>query len=183
MVASMGSSRKIGGTVAFLISIIFSPLIGLLFVIASSPEKKVDGKVTRLTSKAIRKYKNKEYEESLNILNQALSIDSNEKQTHFNLASLYSLMEQKEKAFFHLEKAVEFGYKNLSKISSSADFNWLKKQPEFNSFMQNGYKRDDVSTTNNNHLDDLKKLAELKESGVLTETEFEQQKQKILNSK
>ncbi|MDO6745508.1 SHOCT domain-containing protein [Tenacibaculum soleae] len=183
MVASMGSSRKIGGTGAFLISIIFSPLIGLLFVIASSKEKKVNKKVVNLTNKALKKQINKEYKESLNILNQALSIDPNEKQTHYNLASIYSVIEKKEKAFFHLEKAVKLGYKNLSRISSSEDFSWLRKQAEFNSFMQNGYKKDNTNIFKDNHLDNLKKLAELKENGVLTDTEFEQEKQKILNSK
>jgi len=185
VVANIGSSKNIGGTGAFFISIIFSPLIGLLFVIASSPKKnikKIDKKVVELTSRAIKKFKRKEYDEAINILEEALSIDPNEKQTHYNLSSIYSITEQKEKSFFHLEKAVELGYKNFSKISTSIDFKWLKEQSEFEDFMKNGYKFKNIHTNQNSYLDELKKLAELKTNGIIDETEFEKQKEKILKS-
>ena len=185
VVANMGSSKNIGGTGAFFISIIFSPLIGLLFVIASSPKKnvkKVNKRVVELTSKALKKYKLKEYNEAITILEEALTIDPNEKQTHYNLSSIYSIKEQKEKSFFHLEKAVELGYKNFSKISTSLDFKWLKEQSEFEEFMKNGYKFKNIRTNQNSYLDELKKLAELKTNGIINETEFEEQKEKILKS-
>ncbi len=185
VVANMGSSKNIGGTGAFFISIIFSPLIGLLFVIASSPKKnvkKVNERVVELTIKALKKYKLKEYDEAITILEEALTIDPNEKQTHYNLSSIYSIKEQKEKSFFHLERAVELGYKNFSKISTSLDLKWLKEQSEFEEFMKNGYKFKNIQTNQNNYLDELKKLAELKTNGIINETEFEEQKEKILKS-
>lgn len=185
VVANMGSSKNIGGTGAFFISIIFSPLIGLLFVIASSPKKnvkKINKKVVELTSKALKEYKRKEYTKAINILEEALSIDPKEKQTHYNLSSIYSINKRKEKSFFHLEKAIELGYKNFSKISNSQDFKWLKEQSEFEDFMRNGYKFKEVQTNQNSYLDELTKLAELKTNGIINKTEFEEQKEKILKS-
>ena len=182
LVANMGSSKSIGGIGAFLISIIFSPLIGLLFVLASSPknkEKQIDTRVTDLTNKALNKYKLKEYDDAITILENALAIDPNEKQTHYNLSCIYSKKEEKEKSFFHLDKAVKLGYKNFSKISNSPDFNWLKEQSEFDKFMKNGYQ---FEQNQNNYLDELKKLAELKNNGIINESEFQLQKEKILKS-
>ena len=183
-VAYKGSSKNIGVITSFLISFIFSPLIGLLFVVVSSPKRKVkkmDKNVVEITDKAIQKYNNEEYLEALEILKKALPFDPNEKRTHFNLSSLYSLTKQKEKSFFHLEKAIELGYKNFANISIHLDFKWLREQSEFNYFINNGYRLKDPQREKKSYLDKLKKMVELKTSGLISESEFEDQKRKILS--
>jgi len=183
LVAILGHSKSIGGTGAFLISLFFSPLIGFIVVIASSKRaKKTNSEVTKLTNNAIKKYKQKAYKDALGILEKALIIDPNEKLTHFNLASIYSLLKDKNNSFFHLRKATELGYTNYSKISTSEDFKWLREQPEYNALMKNGFKQETIPLKTNNYLDDLKKLAELKTSGIITDAEFETEKDKILKA-
>jgi len=97
IVAKLGSKKKIGGLSAFLVSIIFSPIIGLLVVIASGEKKeeqKSNPHVLRLTDKAMR-IKEKNLDESLSIILEALQIDPFFSRTHFNLACIYSLKTDK----------------------------------------------------------------------------------------
>ena len=186
LVGSMGSSKTIGGTGAFFISLIFSPIIGLLFVIGSSEKvkgkiQKIDPKIAELTKKAYKLYNNQDYKNAINIMQEALTYNAKDSQTHYNLSSLFSIIKEKEKAFFHLEKAVEFGYKNFNNIVTSENFEWLRNQSEYNEFITNGYKFDKTLNLKNSYLDELKELSKLKESGIITEIEFDIQKEKILN--
>jgi tetratricopeptide (TPR) repeat protein len=187
LVGNMGTSKQIGGAGAFFISIIFSPLIGLLFVIASAPATRKAGTgrankpspmVIKLTNEALKKYKNAEYDSAIEILQKALTYGSKVSQTHFNLASLYSMNQNKEKALHHLSLAVEYGYNNFNKIATSNDFDWLRKQPEYEEFVSKGYKLNiDIQK---DYLNELQDIAKLRETGVLTEDEFQKQKAKIL---
>ncbi|SNR67074.1 TPR end-of-group domain-containing protein [Lutibacter flavus] len=184
LVGSMGSSKSIGGTGAFFISLFFSPLIGLLFVISSSPKvkvKKINPKIIELTKSAVKADDEGNYEEAVSYLKEALSYNAKSLGTHFNLSLLYSKLNNKEKAFTHLEKAIEFGYRNFNKIATSNDLEWLREQPDYNEFITNGYKFDKTKGIKSNYIEELKELGNLKERGLITETEFEIQKGKILN--
>ena len=107
---------------------------------------------------------------------------------HFNLACAYSLSEESENAFFHLSKAVEFGFIDFKKIQEHDALAYLRIQDEFEPFKKNGYRiniKPTLQTENevipsNNLLDQIKQLGELKEKGLLTEKEFEIQKKKLL---
>jgi len=185
LVASLGTSKTIGGTGAFFISLIFSPVIGLLFVIASSSKgevKEYSPKINELTKNAIKADNKQDYATAVNILQEALSYDAQDALTHYNLSLLFSKTNDRDKAFSHLEKAVEFGYKNFSKIATSNDLEWLRKQPEYSEFITNGYKFDKKQNIKSSYIEELKELGKLKEKGIITETEFEIQKGKILNS-
>lgn len=185
LVGNMGSSKSIGGTGAFFISLFFSPIIGLLFVIGSSPKgktKEVNPKIIEMTKNAIKADNEQNYDKAISILQEALSYNAKDSQTHYNLSLLFSKINNKEKAFTHLEKAIEFGYRNFNKIATSNDLEWLRKQPEYNKFITNGYKFDNTQNIKSNYIEELKELGNLKEKGIITETEFEIQKGKILNS-
>ena len=133
------------------------------------------------------KYKEYDYNGAIEDFEKALTIDDQDIATHFNIACAYSIMEEKEKAFFHLSKAVEMGYSDTEKIKTHDALAYLRIQDEFEGFMQNGYKlksgsgaQQEQITANNDLLEQLNKLAELREKGLLTQEEFELQKKKLL---
>lgn len=137
----------------------------------------------------IKKYKDFEYEESIKDFEKALSIDPSDIAVHFNIACAYSLTEQTDKAFEHISKAVENGFKDFDKIQDHDAFAYLRIQDEFEAFAKNGYKLSGSAGSGpqasspqeqNNLLEQLQKLAELRERGLLTADEFEIQKKKLL---
>ncbi len=136
----------------------------------------------------VEKYKEYEYDEAIEDFKKALEIDSNDIPTHFNIACAYSLTEDKEKAFYHLDKAVENGYKDFNKIQTHDAFAFIRIQEEFEQFAKNNYRltekqKDNVEGeefSNPDFLEKLKKLADLRDNGILTEEEFLSQKEKLL---
>nr|HQU60776.1 NINE protein [Saprospiraceae bacterium] len=58
----------------------------------------------------IKKYKDYDYNGAIEDFNKALDIEPNDVATHFNLACAYSLNENVEKAFYHLDRAVVNGF-------------------------------------------------------------------------
>ena len=76
--------------------------------------------------------------------------------------------------------AIESGYTNFNKIKSDPDLAFLRSQMEFVTFVSDGYRLPDILTDSNDVLDRLERLAMLKEKGVLTDSEFNEQKSKLL---
>ncbi len=136
----------------------------------------------------VEKYKEYEYDGAIEDFKKALEIDPNDIPTHFNIACAYSLTEDKKRAFYHLDKAVENGFKNFDKIQTHDAFAYIRIQDEFEGFVNNGYRLSDELKGDNKSedlvdpdlLEKLKKLADLRDSGILTEEEFLTQKEKLL---
>ena len=134
----------------------------------------------------MEKYKEYDYNGAIEDFEKALTIDDQDIATHFNIACAYSIMEGKEKAFYHLSKAVELGYSDKEKIQTHDALAYLRIQDEFEGFVQNGYRLKTGSSQqesiagNSDLLEQLNKLAELREKGLLTQEEFELQKKKLL---
>ena len=136
----------------------------------------------------ISKFKDYEYEAAIEDFRKALEIDAQDISVHFNIACAYSLTEEKEKSFFHLNKAVEYGFKDFERIKTHDALAYIRIQPEYDEFENNGFKLGASEVTkptaspeeNAKLLDQLKQLAELRERGLLTEEEFAMQKKKLL---
>lgn len=136
----------------------------------------------------VKKYKEYDYEGAIDDFKKALEIDPKDIPTLFNIACAYSLTEDKEKAFYYLDKAVENGFKNFDKIQTHDAFAFIRIQDEFEQFSKNGYRltdnqkasKVDEETPNSDLLEKLKTLADLRDSGILTEEEFLMQKEKLL---
>ncbi len=137
----------------------------------------------------LKKFKEFEYNEAIEDFVKALQIDDSDIATHFNIACAYSLTENKEKAFYHLDRAVSMGFKDTERIKNHDALAYLRIQDEFEAFENNGYrtpgdsplKKDEELLTNNpDLLEQLKQLGELREKGLLTNAEFEIQKKKLL---
>lgn len=143
--------------------------------------------VDSLTKQAINFYNQRDYVSSIAILQRILTVEPLNNQTLFNLACAYSLTQNKD-AFVSLSKAIEHGYNNFEKIKTYKDLDWLRNQSEYESFLKNGYKLNPLeilSTSSSKVVSDdlitqIEKLGKLKEQGLLTDEEFQQQKKKIL---
>lgn len=137
----------------------------------------VSGKEIQVENKDLNKY--------LISLQNSLSKNSKDPNTHFDLACFYSLIEDKENAYKHLNSAVESGYKNLKNIKTAPDLKWLRAQSDFKQFEANGYHLKTVSIDKNSsdfdYIQELKELAKLKDEGIITEKEFKELKAKIIS--
>lgn len=140
---------------------------------------------------AYKKYKEFDLEEALKDFQQAIEIAPEDKEIHFYMSAIYSLLEKKDKAFYHLDKSIQYGLKQTNKIMEMDDFAYLRIQKEFESFKNNGFRIVDSQTNGIDApkeelvLDDLllsrlNKLKELREKGLLSENEFLVEKQKII---
>lgn len=143
----------------------------------------------------IKKYKDFDYDDAIKDFQKALQIDQRDVAVHFNIACAYSLTEEKDKAYYHLSEAVKYGFNDFPKIKDHDALAYLRIQDDFEAFEKSGFKLDseiddveesseDSSTTSQtdmpNLLEQLQKLAELRERGLLTEQEFEIQKKRLL---
>ncbi|WP_367392129.1 NINE protein [Lewinella sp. LCG006] len=142
------------------------------------------------------KFEDYDYEGAIIAFNNALKIDPKNIAAHFNLACAHSLMEHKDKAFYHLDRAVALGFDDTEVIKTRDHLAYLRIQPEFLPFEANGFRlAKQLNTPQENLLDkqappqqnsqgdlldQLQKLAKLKEKGLLTEEEFQVQKEKLL---
>lgn len=146
----------------------------------------------------ILKYKEFDLDGAIADFEQGLAISESDVALHWNIAAAYSLTEKKDKAFFHLNRAVELGFNDFEKILTHDDLAFLRIQPEFENFKSNGYKlgaqqaqqsreskRLDAPESEANLTDDillsqLNKLAELRKKGLLSEQEFVTERKKLL---
>ncbi len=136
----------------------------------------------------VTKYKDFDYEGAIEDFKKALEINPNDIATHFNLACAYSLTEQKEEAYKHIDRAVSLGFKDFNRIKTHDAFAYIRIQEDFEAFEKNGFRMSakmDIPQETTEGVDPLllerlKKLAELRDRGILTEEEFLIQKEKLL---
>lgn len=144
----------------------------------------------RLGIELFREY---DFEGAVDAFHRALDDDYEDPSTHFNLACSYSMLKEAEPAFDHLEKAIEFGFTNLEKIHRHDALAYLRNLAAFDDFVDNGYRRisslpaaqedllgQDASSETDELLEQIIKLGELRDKGILTEREFTRQKRKLL---
>ncbi len=149
----------------------------------------------------IRKFKDYDYDAAIEQFLKVLDIDEKDVPTHFNLACAYSLNENAKESFHHLSKAVEHGFSDFKKIKEHDALAFLRIQPQFDEFEENGFRlpgskeeeeeeqeaqqldspQEDLLQSSPDLLDQLQKLGELRDKGLLTEEEFDMQKKKLLN--
>lgn len=145
----------------------------------------------------LEKYKDYDYEGAIQDFKKALDERYEDPAVHFNLACSYSIMEETDNAFFHLDKAVEFGFDDFDKIQQHDALAYIRTAEEFDQFAANRYRKIAQSTPPSEDLlneplptpiplmdgDILEKIAslgELRDKGFLTEEEFSMQKKRLL---
>jgi len=138
---------------------------------------------------ALKKYKDFDLEEAVSDFHKALEISPDDAEIHFTLAAIHSLLEQKEKSYFHLQRARESGYDKMEQVQEMDDFAYLRIQQDFQAFVDNGFSlesRKAIKAPEADLLQDdlllsrLNKLKKLRDKGLLSEKEFLYEKEKLL---
>jgi tetratricopeptide (TPR) repeat protein len=124
-----------------------------------------------LKQSGLKKYKEYDYGGAIEDFGKALAADPKDVAVHWNLTCLYSLTEQKELAFYHLQKAVELGFVDFEKVKTHEALSFLRVQPEFDTFARSGFKMSE-DMEHSDILQQLKDLSLRRERGLLTEKEF-----------
>ena len=148
-------------------------------------------KFSKLWEKALSEYSEYDYGGAIEILNQAINVKPTDSESHFLLACCHSINEDIGKALTHLESSVANGLTDTEKILTHHDLAYLRMQPQFESFVKNGYRQlkelpepvDDLLQSREadspDLLEQLRQLNELKEKGQLTEIEYIAMKRKL----
>lgn len=146
-------------------------------------------KANELKTSGIKKFREYEYSEALEDFNNALAITPSDPTLHFNLACTYSVMEDSDKSLHHLDQAVASGFKNTEKIMSHEALAYVRVDHRFEELVKNNYRlprkvqevdRPVLQESGGNLLEELKKLAEKRNRGELSEEEFIRQKEKLM---
>ena len=142
------------------------------------PEKPSISQKESLKQTALAKFKDFDYQGAIDDFGKALAVDPSDVAVHWNLSCCYSLTEQKELAFYHLQKATELGFKDYDKIKTHEALAYLRVQPEFETFARNGFKMTE-EMEHSDILQQLKDLTTRRENGLLTEKEFADMSRKL----
>ncbi len=143
----------------------------------------------RFRAAGIAKYREYDIDGAIDDFVQSLRIRYHDTAVHFNLACCYSLVENIRKSLFHLNQAVQLGFKDFDKIHQHPALAYLRVSEAFEDFVDHQYQLPDeqeVAETLENAdsgqlLEQIAGLGELKEKGILTEEEFSVQKRKLLH--
>lgn len=148
----------------------------------------------RYKKMGIESYRTYDYEAAVKSFQKALDFNYKDPAIHFNLACCYSIMEQAENSFFHLDKAVDFGFDNFQKIHDHDALAYIRTHAEFDAFVQNHYQMNEVllgptedllstsPTMDKSVLEKIASLGELRDKGFLTEEEFSMQKRRLFDN-
>ncbi len=151
VVGVLGKDRKIGGGAAFFLSLILSPLIGLIITLASeridSRSKAITPEIGKLLAQGKKKIKDNDYDGAIETLERILILQPFAPLGNYYLATLYSVKQNKDKAFRHLTLAIEQGFEDFNAINTMPRLDFLRNQPEFREFALNGYKFTQVKSS------------------------------------
>jgi TM2 domain-containing membrane protein YozV len=125
--------------------------------------------VEQFKREGIKKFKDYDTRGAIENFNKALEISPDDKSLHFNIACAYSLEEQSYLAFYHLDKAVSFGFSDFEKIMTHEALAYIRVMPEFELFQKNKFRASDDW------------LAKLKESKLQESFSLKQEIPIILN--
>ena len=183
VVGSIGSGRKIGFFPAFIFSLILSPLIGWLITLAYPRLEKAQTTTSpydELLNLGINSFNQGHYEASIKIFSDAILKFNTKPEAYLRLAAVYAKQGQLDLAIKNVAKAKTLRINSLELLGKEP-FDTIRESEKWKEFRANDYETDKpitdkpVSTT-----DELLKLGELLEKGLITREEFDAQKSKLL---
>jgi len=158
---------------------------------ATANPKVISGKARRkILASAKTLYEQFDYQGAAELYEDALDMDLSDGDSRVLAARCYSLLEDAEAAYRHLRRAVLLKANNLDIISKDEGFAWLRTQADYTRRRRAGYGPVEpiIETTaqpslpprQDNILERLEKLGELKERGLLDDDEFLREKKRLL---
>ena len=164
---------------------------------------------TTYKTEGIKRFKEYDYEGAIDCFTQVLDIDRTDVAAHFNLACAHSLIENTDQSIYHLDQAVKNGFNDFQKIRTHDALAYVRIQDEFEAFSARGFRlteqnvkvtedkkveeivpsappqveapKPDLLQSTPDLLDQLQKLGDLKERGLLSEEEFVKEKKRLLS--
>ena len=182
IVGSIGSKRKIGFFSAFIFALILSPLIGWLITLAYPKEVNTNDPVYNDNLHyAMKAYHKGNMSEAYDRVNKAILRAPKEPEAYLRLGAFYAKDNNLEMAIKNVAKAKSLGVKSLELLEKEP-FDNIRSSEEWIAFKANDYEiNNEVNYNSVSTTDELMKLAELLEKGLLTKEEFEIEKKKLLN--
>jgi len=181
-VGSTGSGRKIGFFPAFIFSLILSPLVGWLITLAyPKTETSNDPVYNDNLHFAMKAYHKGNMEEAYRRVKSAILMAPENPEAYLRLGAYYAKDENIPLAIKNVAKAKSLGIPSLELLDKEP-FDTIRSSKEWIEFKANDYETDKpiidkpVSST-----DELLKLGELLDKGLITREEFDAQKSKLLN--
>jgi class 3 adenylate cyclase len=158
---------------------------------ANDPKNLLNKQYKKYLAEAKEAYNDFEYDLSIKALLKAIEIKYDDPETHFFLAQCYSVTEKTERALHHLDIAVAFGLKDTQRIKTDGDLAYLRVQPEYEAFEQNGFQlpkelpspqkepTEPDESVPADLLDQLARLKKERDAGLLTEEEYVHREQQL----
>lgn len=137
-------------------------------------------------------------------LNRAIELSPDDKDIHIALARLYSMEENVNKSMYHISRAVKLGYTDFNHIRTADGFAFLRLSEKYEEFEESGFRAVRVATPQEEQqistskpanqavtppendllqddllLSQLNKLKELRNKGIISEKEFEEERVKL----
>lgn len=183
IVGSVGSKRKIGFFSAFIFALLLSPLVGWLITLAYPKEVNTNDPVYNDNLHfAMKAYHKGNMREAYNRVNKAILRAPKEPEAYLRLGAFYAKDNNLEMAIKNVAKAKSLGVKSLELLEKEP-FDNIRSSEEWIAFKANDYEiKTEVQVEPVTSADELLKLGELLEKGLLTQQEFDTQKAKILNN-
>lgn len=158
---------------------------------ATAHPKVISGKARRkILASAKTLYTKFDYQGAAELYEDALDMDLSDGDSRVLAARCYSLLEDAESAYRHLRRAVLLKANNLDIISKDEGFAWLRMREDYTRRRRAGYGPVEPLVGTNtppslpprqdNILERLEKLGELKERGLLDDDEFIREKKRLL---
>ena len=152
-------------------------------------KKAYDARLRQLIKSGKEAFKNFDYDKALENFSEALKLDPRNPAILFNMACLYSLEEKAKEALETLDKAVQYGFDDFSRIETHEALAWLRTQADFKAFREENYRLKRKKTKKKievkeeqqepDLLEQLNRLKQLRERGMLTEMEYRRELEKL----
>lgn len=180
-VGSIGSRRKIGFFSAFIFSLILSPLVGWLITLAyPKTETSIDPVYNDNLHYAMKAYHKGNMEEAYRRVKLAILRAPDKPEAYLRLGAYYAKDENIPLAIKNVAKAKSLGVQSLELLDKEP-FDTIRSSKEWIEFKANNYETDKPFTDKPvSSTDELLKLGELLEKGLITREEFDAEKSKLL---
>ncbi len=150
-------------------------------------------KIRTLRKAGEKAFENFDLEQAIEQFEQVIKLKPKDQRAHFRLACSYSLIEKPERAFFHLDRAVRLGWNDRDRLENEDALAYIRIQPLWETFVKNGYRlpseqekeeeQKKLEPEGESLLDQLKQLADQRDSGEISEEEFKIQKEELFDRK
>lgn len=145
----------------------------------------------KLAATAAERFDAYDYRGAADLYEEALDLDLADGESRVLAGRCYSLLEDAERAYAHLRRAVQLRATNLELVDEDAGYAWLRTRDDFAERRAGGFAPRDgeagdpgasrrLSPPGDNVLDRLEQLGRLRSRGLLNDEEFAREKRRLL---